>query len=200
MSKKIPVARHLKKCLFCGACMNSKRHPESLGKYGNNVVAFSASGFVSSQSVRRCPGFRWGERPREPRCPGFDNDCPGTQNRRPVFKSRRPESKTFRPDFVNSYPDFASRRPGFQNSCPGLVNRCPGFFQLCPEFQPLAPFLNVVAPIYGKPRQFCNLLPQSILHELPQKNSKNAKKSAFVFFAFLRGQFPTLNSQLSTIN
>jgi hypothetical protein len=180
--------------------MNQKRHLESSASYGKNSAVFSANGFVSSQSVRRCPGFRQGGRPREPRRPGFDNDCPGTQKRRPVFKSRRPESKTFRPDFVNICPDFDNCRPGFQNSCPGLVTRCPDLFRLCPEFQTIAPFLKATAPIFKTLRLICNMLPQSYLFELPQKNAKNTKADSLAFFEFFCGQFLTLNSQLSTIN
>ena len=96
--------------------------------------------------ARRCPGcdndcteFWWGERPREPHCPG---------------------TKISHPDFVNACPDRDHRCPDFQTGCPGLVSRCPGGFRLCPDFQPPAPFLRAIAPISKTPRRFCNLLPQ----------------------------------------
>jgi len=89
-----------------------------------------------------CPGFWWGERPREPRCP---------------------ESKTFRPDFVNACPDQNHRCPERKSGCPELVSRCPDGFRICPDFQTIAPFLKAPAPIYGTPRLFCNLLPKSKL-------------------------------------
>jgi hypothetical protein len=111
------------------------------------------------------------------RRPGFDNDCPDAATPRPVFKTRRPASKTFRPAFVNGCPGFDRRRPGFQSRCPELVNGRPEFFGHCPGFQTLAPFLKVVAPIAGTPRLFYNLLPQSNLRELPQKNTQNARKN-----------------------
>jgi len=114
------------------------------------------------QFACRCPGFDndrpefwWGERPREPRCP---------------------ESKTYRPDHVNACPEFDSSRADFQTGCPGLVSGCAGSFRLCPDFQTVAPFLKAFAPIYGAPRRFCNLLPQSNLHKIAAKRRKERKK------------------------
>jgi hypothetical protein len=134
------------------------------------------------QPVCRCPGFDndcpefwWGERPREPHCPG---------------------TKTIRPDHVNACPEFDSSRTDFQTGCPGLVSRCPGAFQLCPDFQTIAPDFNADAPISGTPRLFCNLLPQSKLHKIAAKR-RRIRKNPFVPFELFRGQ--TFNPQPVTL-
>jgi len=112
---------------------------------------------------RRCPESRWGERPREPRCPGFDNNCPGSVNSRPVFKTSCPGIKTSCPALDNNCPDLEGRCPGLKNSCPGSMSHCPGSFQLCPEFQTVAPVLKAAAPIFRTPLLFFKLLPDSYL-------------------------------------
>jgi hypothetical protein len=122
------------------------------------------------------------------RCPGFDNDCPefwwGERPREPHC----PEPKTVRPDFVNACPDRDHRRPGRKTGCPGWVSRCPGCFRLCPDFQPPAPFLRAIAPIYGVPRRFCNLLPQSHLCSSRRKEALTEKLPGEVTSADFTGR------------
>jgi hypothetical protein len=146
-----------------GARMNSKRHSGSLGNYGNSFAAFPANGFVLPQSVRRCPDFRWGERPREPRSPGFGNDSPESENRRPVFKSHSPEFETASPVLANGSPGFGSRSPDFQDGSPGLAGRSPEFFRLSPVFKAFPRFGEAFPRFILASRHFWNLLAHSNL-------------------------------------
>jgi len=111
--------------------------------------------------ARRCPGFDndcpefwWGERPREPHCPG---------------------TKTSRPDLVNTCPDRDHHCPGRKTGCSGSMSHGPGGFRLCPDFLTVAPDLRAAAPISKTPRRFCNLLPQSHLCSSRRKEALTKK-------------------------
>jgi hypothetical protein len=155
--------------------------------------SFATTGFLPPppHSPRRLPEFRWGERPREPRRPGFDNDCPGSKTRHPVFKTRRPGNKTFRPDLDNSCSDLEGRCPSLKSFRPGFVSRCPGGFRFCPDFQTVAPFLNAAAPICRTPRLFCNILPDSYL-------CRSRREEALINFRFPISDFRFCSLSLVT--
>jgi hypothetical protein len=98
--------------LFCAQAMNPKRHSESLGNCGINVVSFSANGFVFSKSVRRSPDL---------------------ETAPPNFRAVPPISKATAA-FLKTVPPVSADAPPNLKAAPPIFGEFPRFCQPFPRF------------------------------------------------------------------
>jgi hypothetical protein len=159
--------------------MNPKRHSESLGNFGNNVVPFSAKGFVFPKSVRRSTDFQ--------------NDCPGFE--------------TVRPDFWKPSPNLATASPNFRAVRPISKTTAPVLKTIRPVSADAPPNLKASPPIFGVFPRFCQPFPRFFGHRKQFGNACFTAICTWTAATYRRFQSAdtsahskTFNHQLSTLN